>query len=1007
MKSSCPQRKINLNTELQAIAISVTLDREITICSVYIPPSFSLKIEHLDSLLKQLPSPYLLLGDFNGHNILWGNKENNSRGELIENFITNNDICLMNDKSNTYMHDPTGSFSSIDLSLCHPSLFLDFNWSVCKDQHHSDHFPIVIKSNTSTVEDHNPKWKLSKANWELFQSLCTDTITLESFKDSSDPLSDFTSSLIDISSKCIPKTSTNPTKSNPWYNDECKEAIKTRKKALNKFKKYPTKDNLNEVKVFRAKARRTIKISKRKSWRSYVSKINHKTPIKKVWDMIRKISGKTKSPSYTHLNHPVTETKSTSKFDIAETLGETFLNNSCSRNYSEKFQKVKAEQEKIKLNFKSANTEEYNNLFNFDELLDAIKQSHDSATGPDEIHYQMLKHLPESSLQALLGIFNHIWTTGDFPEDWRLATVIPIPKPGKDHAEPTNYRPIALTSCLCKTLERMINKRLIWYLESNNLLSRYQSGFRAGRSTNNNLVKLETFIRDAFVKKEHVVAVFFDLEKAYDTTWRYGIMKDIHKLGLRGRLPTFIESFLADRAMQVRVGSTLSDLYDQEQGVPQGGVLSTTLFNIKINDIVKCLDNLTDCSLYVDDFCICFRSKSMRTIERHLQQNLNKIEHWATNNGFKFSKSKTQCVHFCQLRKQHDDPVLTLYGSPIPVVQEYKYLGLIFDKKLSFIPHIKYLKAKCLKSLNILKVLSHTTWGADRTTLLQLYRSLIRSKLDYGSIVYGSARKSYLAMLDPIHHQGLRLTLGAFRTSPTASLYVEADEPSLNTRREKLSLQYAINIWTTGKFPEDWTLATIIPIPKPGKDPAEPNNYRPIALTSCLCKTLERMINKRLTWFLESNNHISRFQSGFRSDRSTTDNLVRLETFIRDAFIKKEHVVAVFFDLEKAYDTTWRYGILKDIHKLGLRGRLPTFIENFLADRTMQVRVGSSLSDYYDQEQGVPQGGVLSTTLFSIKINDIVKCLGNLTDCSLYVDDFCICYRSKSMATIDANCNKI
>ena len=111
----------------------------------------------------------------------------------------------------------------------------------------------------------------------------------------------------------------------------------------------------------------------------------------------------------------------------------------------------------------------------------------------------------------------------------------------------------------------------------------------------------------------------------------------IHQLGLRGRLPTFIESFLADCTMQVRVGSTLSDLYDQEQGVPQGGVLSTTLFNIKINDIVKCVDNLTGCSLYVDDFCICFRSKSMRTIERHPQQNLNKIEHWATKNGFQIS----------------------------------------------------------------------------------------------------------------------------------------------------------------------------------------------------------------------------------------------------------------------------------------------------------------------------------------------------------------------------------
>ena len=229
--------------------------------------------------------------------------------------------------------------------------------------------------------------------------------------------------------------------------------------------------------------------------------------------------------------------------------------------------------------------------------------------------------------------------------------------------------------------------------------------------------------------------------------------------------------------MQVRVGSSLSDYYDQEQGVPQGGVLSTTLFSIKINDIVKCLGNLTDCSLYVDDFCICYRSKSMATTEHQLQQNLNKI---ATSNGLKFSKSKTQCVHFCQLRKQHDDPVLHLYGSPIPVVEESKFLCILFDRKLSFIPHIKYLKAKCL-ALKLLKVLSHTSWGADRITLLKLYQSLVRYKLDYGCIIYGSARKSYLQMLDPIHNQGL--ALGAFKTSPVASLYVEADESSLYSRR--------------------------------------------------------------------------------------------------------------------------------------------------------------------------------------------------------------------------------
>ena len=106
VKSSFPQRKIDLQTELQATAISVTLDREITICSVYIPPSFALNSQHLDNLLQQLPSPYILLGDFNGHNILWGGQNNDSRGELIENFITKNDICIMNDKSYTY-HSPS------------------------------------------------------------------------------------------------------------------------------------------------------------------------------------------------------------------------------------------------------------------------------------------------------------------------------------------------------------------------------------------------------------------------------------------------------------------------------------------------------------------------------------------------------------------------------------------------------------------------------------------------------------------------------------------------------------------------------------------------------------------------------------------------------------------------------------------------------------------------------------------------------------------------------------
>ena len=277
-------------------------------------------------------------------------------------------------------------------------------------------------------------------------------------------------------------------------------------------------------------------------------------------------------------------------------------------------------------------------------------------------------------------------------------------------------------------------------------------------------------------------------------------MKDLHSIGLRGRLPNFISNFLSDRSFNVRIGSTLSDTFEQEQGVPQGSILSPTLFNIKINNIVKCVND-TDSSLYVDDFGIFYKSKNMENIEFRLQRCLNKVETWATENGFKFSKTKTQCVHFCQLRGLHPDPVLNIYGSPIPVVEEARFLGLLFDKKLSFIPHIKALKAKCLKALDVLKVLSNTNWGGDRSVLLNLYRSLVRSKLDYGSIVYGSARKSYLKCLDTIHHQGLRLALGAFRTSPVESLYAESNEPSLYTRREKLSLQYTMKLAANSKNP--------------------------------------------------------------------------------------------------------------------------------------------------------------------------------------------------------------
>ena len=139
-------------------------------------------------------------------------------------------------------------------------------------------------------------------------------------------------------------------------------------------------------------------------------------------------------------------------------------------------------------------------------MQDALRQSRDTTVGTDEIHYQMLKHLPNTCLSLLLHIFNDIWQTGSSPSSWSEAIIIPPPKPEKDLICPNSYRLIAVTCCLCKTFKRMVNNRLTWYLESNNILSELQSGFCKGRSTTDQLVCLESFVHEAFDRGEHATS---------------------------------------------------------------------------------------------------------------------------------------------------------------------------------------------------------------------------------------------------------------------------------------------------------------------------------------------------------------------------------------------------------------------------------------------------------------------------------------------------------------------
>ena len=287
----------------------------------------------------------------------------------------------------------------------------------------------------------------------------------------------------------------------------------------------PSSENLNKYKQQRAKTRRIIKEAKRSSWRTFISKINSNTNAKKIWDFIKKIANKNTNKPINHLSQG--NTKATNEKYIANLIAENFAQVSSTKNYSSQFNSIRIKELKNKIKFTSDNTESYHQPFFLTELQNSISKSNNSAAGPDEIHYPLLKELPTISLKYLLDIYNNIWMSGNIPTIWKRAITIPILKKQKDPTNPTSYRPIALTSCTCKTLERMINLRLIWFLESNNLLSNLQTSFRAKRSTIDQIVRIETLIRETFIKKKHLITVLFDLAEADDTTWPYVILKDL------------------------------------------------------------------------------------------------------------------------------------------------------------------------------------------------------------------------------------------------------------------------------------------------------------------------------------------------------------------------------------------------------------------------------------------------------------------------------------------------
>lgn len=337
-----------MNTDLEAVAVKILYPEACTICSIFIPPDVNPHPDSIDKLIKSLPAPYILTGDFNAYNALWNSPSSsytNHRGRIIEAILDN--ITLLNNGSPTHFSAQYGTFSTIDLTLCDPKIAPNLQWYTLPSLNGSDHFPIIINNLLKTQTPSqiiNTKWDLENVNWQPFVlELENVNLFLPEESDINIKINNFNTKICEAGEKFIGVRKTvRKKKIVPWWNEDCQYAAKKNNLALSKYKRHNTIENLIELK--RTKARRVIKESKRLSWQRYVSSINPDTTPKEIWGKINRIKGKNAIRNTTTI---LKDGKIINKpQDIVNTLAETFEYLSSNNHYTQTFSQYKEAAEK-------------------------------------------------------------------------------------------------------------------------------------------------------------------------------------------------------------------------------------------------------------------------------------------------------------------------------------------------------------------------------------------------------------------------------------------------------------------------------------------------------------------------------------------------------------------------------------------------------------------------------------------------------------------------------------
>ena len=423
------------------------------------------------------------------------------------------------------------------------------------------------------------------------------------------------------------------------------------------------------------------------------------------------------------------------------------------------------------------------------------------AQGPDKIKNELIKNLPKEAVEHLCRIFNLSFKSGSFPPVWNNADIVPIPKPGKDHTKVTNYRPIAISSCLGRVFEKVLANRLQDWLTFNHIFHNLQCGFQANRACEDIITIL---LADAYACLDGgntCSVISFDFQKAYDSVWHSGL---IHKLyftyGMRGNFLQTMSSFLSTRHIRVKSGNLTSGWKHQKIGLPQGSCLSPVLFILYTNDFKlppEAQGNIL-VGTFADDTVMWQRPTPHPHRDRLLQESINKFYNYTLMWKLQLNPTKSAAINF-SANIEEKQPEWEINKTKINNVDTMRYLGVWLDRKFTFEEHVKQVVRRASGDIAKLARLITNKFQLAPTTIVRLYLARTRPKIEYGLNLYVNSEKT-LEKLNKIQNKFLRLAFRAARHTPIDILQMCSTVPPFELRRNLLLLRFCARLMYCNQY---------------------------------------------------------------------------------------------------------------------------------------------------------------------------------------------------------------